>query len=435
MSRNRFAVPAVLVMVLGLALLAAGTASGSKDSVTATSKVTGSISIIAKWTAAEQKAFEAVLAPFKKANPGLKIKYTGVGDNITQVLSTAVTGGRPPDIGQVPQPGLMKQFAARGALKPITFAKAAISKNFQPVWTQLGSVNGKLYGLYFKGANKSTIWYNVKSFKDAGVTPPTTWPQLLTAAKTLRSAGTPAYSIGGADGWTLTDLFENIYLRTAGPAKYDQLTEHKIKWTDPSVKTALKTMADIVGDTGNIAGGADGALQTDFNTSVSNVFSESPKAAMVLEGDFVPGVVAGKNPLKPLTGYNQFAFPSIAGSKPAVMGGGDVLIAFKDNPGVRALIMYLTTPQAAEIWAKLGGYSSPNKFVKASAYPDPISRQTATALAKASVFRFDMSDLAPSEFGGGGGTEWKLLQDFLKNPKDVDGIASKLEAAAAKAYG
>ena len=49
----------------------------------------------------------------------------------------------------------------------------------------------------------------------------------------------PAYSIGGSDGWTLTDLFENIYLRTFGPAKYDQLTAHTIKWTDPSVITAL----------------------------------------------------------------------------------------------------------------------------------------------------------------------------------------------------
>jgi alpha-glucoside transport system substrate-binding protein len=434
MSRNRIAVLAMLVMALGLALTAAGTAVGSSDSATATSGVSGSVSIIAKWTAAEQKSFEAVLAPFKKANPGLTVKYTGVGDNITQVLSTAVAGGRPPDIGQVPQPGLMKQFAQRGALKPITFAQGAIKKNFNPVWSQLGTVNGKLYGLFFKGANKSTVWYNVKSFNDAGVKPSSTWPQFLTAAKTLRAAGTPAYSIGGADGWTLTDLFENIYLRTAGGAKYDQLTDHKIKWTDPSVKTALARMADVLGDSANIAGGTDGALQTDFPTSVSNVFSEAPKAAQVLEGDFVPGVVAGKHPLKPVTGYNQFAFPSIGGSKPAVMGGGDVLIAFKDTPAVRALIMYLTTPQAAEIWAKRGGYSSPNKFVKPSAYPDAISRQTATALAKATVFRFDMSDLAPSEFGGGGGTQWKLLQDFLKTPKDVDGIASKLEAAAAKAY-
>ena len=42
--------------------------------------------------------------------------------------------------------------------------------------------------------------------------------------KTLLASGTPAYSIGGADGWTLTDLFENIYLRTYGPAKYDALS-------------------------------------------------------------------------------------------------------------------------------------------------------------------------------------------------------------------
>ena len=40
------------------------------------------------------------------------------------------------------------------------------------------------------------------------------------------------YSIGAADGWTLTDLFENIYLRTAGAEKYDQLTKHEILWTD-----------------------------------------------------------------------------------------------------------------------------------------------------------------------------------------------------------
>jgi hypothetical protein len=30
---------------------------------------------------------------------------------------------------------------------------------------------------------------------------------------------------------------------------------------------------------------------------------------------------------------------------------------------------------------------------------------------------------------------FSLLQDFLRNPDDVDGIATKLEAAAAKAYG
>ena len=234
----------------------------------------------------------AVLAPFKKANPGVKIKYQGAGDNVPQIVSTAVQGGNPPDIATLPQPGLMKQFAKSGDLKPITFARGVIAANYQPVWIALGSVNKKLYGLYFKGGNKSTVWYNVKSFKAAGVKAPATWPQFVAAAKTLKSSGTPAYSIGGADGWTLTDLFENIYLRTAGPVKYDLLTAHKIPWTDPSVKTALERWRTIFSDTSNLAGGTSGALQTEFPTSVSNVFATSPKAAMVIEGDFVPGVVA-----------------------------------------------------------------------------------------------------------------------------------------------
>src|ERR671936_1108129 len=95
---------------------------------------------------------------------------------------------------------------------------------------------------------------------------------------------------------------------------------------------------------------------------------------------------------------------------------------FKDSPAARALIKYLAGPEAGTIWAKRGGFSSPNKNVPASAYPDAITRTTAGALAKASTFRFDMSDLAPSQFGGT--DEFADLQAFLKNPKNVNGTAA-----------
>jgi alpha-glucoside transport system substrate-binding protein len=107
----------------------------------------------------------------------------------------------------------------------------------------------------------------------------------------------------------------------------------------------------------------------------------------------------------------------------------------KDTPAGRALITYLATPQAATIWAKRGGFSSPNKNVPASAYTNVLNRKTALALANATTFRFDMSDLQPAAFGATAGQgEWKLFQDFVSNPKDVNGIAAKLESAAAKAY-
>jgi len=362
------------------------------------------------------------------------VSYDSAGDALPTVLSTAVEGGNPPDVAVVAQPGLIQGYVERGVLQPIDFAQETIAENFGESVIEVGTFDEQLYALLFKAANKSTVWYNVSAFEDAGVEPADNWDDFLANAETVKASGLPAYSIGGAEGWTLTDLFENIYLRTAGGDMYDQLSRHEIPWTDQSVKDALTEMAKVVGDTDNIVGGTQGALQSDFPTSVSNVFAEEPKAAMVIEGDFVPGVV--ESPLEAETGYNVFAFPSVNDSPPSVVGGGDLAIMFNDTPAAQAFIEYLATPEAAEIWAGRGGFSSANQNVDSGVYPDPITETTASAIAEAEEFRFDLSDLQPSEFGSTEGQGmWKLFQDFVANPDDVDGIAQKLEAAAAAAYG
>jgi alpha-glucoside transport system substrate-binding protein len=428
----RYRLSALALAAIGAALVAAFTVGGAGAGHQA---VSGKVSMIGVWTATEQKSFQAVIAAFNKKFPGVSVSYTSAGNDTPTVLKTRLAGGKPPDIAEVAQPSLVREFAKGGKLKPITFAQGAIRANYGPNGVALGSVNGKLYGLFFKASNKSAgVWYNVKAFKNAGVKPPKTWPQLLSAAKTIRGSGLPAYAIGGSEGWTLTDLFENIYLRTAGPAKYDQLTDHKIKWTDPSVKKALGYMAQILGDTSNIPGGASGALQTGFPQSVDEVLSKSPKAAMVIEGDFVPGVATTKG-LKPFVDYNMTPFPSINGSPPVAVTSGDTVIMFKDSPAARAFITYLASPEASTIWAKRGGFTSPNLKVPLSAYSDALTRASAKGLQTAKASRFDLSDLEPAAFGATTGQgEWKILQDFLKNPKNISGTASALESAAAKAF-
>ena len=213
------------------------------------------------------------------------------------------------------------------------------TKNYPADFIKLGTINGKLYSFVFKGANKSTVWYNVDAFKNAGVNPPANWGDFLNDAKTLKASGVPAYSIGGGDGWTLTDLFENIYLRQAGADKYDQLVDARDQVDRPVGQGhAARRWRRCSSDKSNIAGGTSGALETDFPTSVSNVFTTSPKAAQVIEGDFVPGVVASKTKLKPKTGYDVYPFPAIGSSADAVVGGGDSIAMFKDTPagaGVR----------------------------------------------------------------------------------------------------
>jgi ABC-type glycerol-3-phosphate transport system substrate-binding protein len=419
-----------VVVVLIAALVAASYGGAAKKAPASHAKVSGTVTMLAVWTGAEGDSFKAVLNGFNKKYPGVTVKYKSATDPAS-ALSTAIQGGNPPNLAALPNPGLMKQYAGRGDVKPITFAKGTISKNFSSDWVKFGTVNGKLYGVFFKGANKSTVWYNVHAFKNAGVKPPTSWSALITAGKTIRASGTPAYSIGAADGWTLTDLFENLYIRNAGPAKYDQLTDHKIPWTDASVKSTLKLMAQVLSDKSNVAGNP---LQTDFPTSVTNVFQPSkPKAAMVFEGDFVPSAAAGQTKAKPKKDYNVFAFPGVNGKGgDYVVGGGDVVCLFKDTPAARALITYLATPGAAEIWVKRGSFSSPNKNVNAGLYPDDITRTTASALAKASTFRFDMSDLAPTEFGSR--DEFADLQTFARNPKNINGVAATLEKHAKAGY-
>jgi alpha-glucoside transport system substrate-binding protein len=425
---------AIAALVGALALAAGLGMSRANASSQKAGAVSGKISIVGVWTGAEQKAFQAVLKGFTKKYPGVKVSYKSTGDNTPTVLSTAVAGGNPPDLASVSQPGLVKDFQKKGALKSLDFAKGVLARNYPASIVNIGKINGHVYGLLIKGANKSTVWYNVAAFKSAGVKAPKTWADFTKAISVLKASGQVPLSIGGADGWTLTDLFENIYLRQAGPAKYNSLSTHKIKWTDPSVVKALKTMGSIL-QSGNMTGGTSGALQTDFPTSVSNVFTTSPKAAMVIEGDFVPGVVAGTNKLKPGSGYNVFPFPTIGNTKGYVEGGGDELMMFKDTPATRALVSYLATGAAQSIWAKRGGYTAPAKTVPASAYPDAITRATATAVGKAKAFVFDLSDLQPASFGATVGQgEFKIFQDFLKNPSNASGISKTLESAAAKAY-
>jgi hypothetical protein len=213
---------------------------------------------------------------------------------------------------------------------------------------------------------------------------------------------------------------------------YNKLSAHKIKWTDPSVIKALTTMQALF-QSGMMAGGTSGALQTSFPDSVNNVFQNPPKAAMVIEGDFVPGVATVK--AKAGTDYDEFPFPSIGGSAPSVEIGGDTAVTFNDTPAIEAFVKFLTTSDAAAAWAKFGGFATGNKNMASSVYPDAITRKTASAIAQAQNVVFDMSDQQPASFGATQGQgEWGIFQKFLQNPSDVNGIAQQLESAAAAAY-
>jgi alpha-glucoside transport system substrate-binding protein len=295
-------------------------------------------------------------------------------------------------------------------------------------------VDGKLYGIVVKANSKSTIWYKPASFKALGVEVPKTWQELIAVSDKYVKAGKKPWAVGGADSWTLTDWFENIYVRQAGPEKYSQLFEGKLPFTDPSVSTALKAMTSIVANEKYVVGGRQGVLGTKFVDGIGRVFGKSPAAEMYFEGGFVGSIALTQvNPeLKAGQDIAFFPFPTIdAQFGSPLIGGGDVLTALVDSPEVRQFVKFMASKEAAETWAKTGAIVSPSKLVDRSLYTSELAREEAVQVAGAEVFRFDGSDLLPGALGEEWGT---ALQGMVEKPANVDKILKEVEARAAQEF-
>jgi alpha-glucoside transport system substrate-binding protein len=151
------------------------------------------------------------------------------------------------------------------------------------------------------------------------------------------------------------------------------------------------------------------------------------------QGSFITDFFVKANPsLKPVEDFNFFPFPDIAPANAgAVEVAGDLFGMFKDTPQSRALLKYLTTPEAQEIWVKRGGSISPNKRVPLDAYPDQIARQQAQTLTAAATVRFDASDLMPEAMNS---AFLKGILDFVQNPGSLDSVLSNLDRTRQESY-
>ena len=424
-QRRRFITLAVALAVLGAALTAGAV------SAKPTKRNAGSIEVLSLWGGSEKDAFLKVTAAFT-AKTGIKVEYTSARDFIPEVR-TRLAAGNPPDIGILPRPGYIGTLAKQGALKPLSslgLSNAYMKGNYAAGWLKLGSSGGKLYGVPAKANSKSVIWYKPDSFKKYKFKIPTTWAQLLAITKAYKAKGLVPWSVGAGPSqsqWTLTDWFENIYARTAGPAKYQALFTGKLKFTDPSVANAAKIMTQIINNK-YVLNGVQGVLGQSFVGGITDVFGTNSKAQLYFEGGFVGGIAtsADVNPkLKAGKTIGDFPWPTIKASLDhPVVGAADFAGAFKDTPEVRQFLKYISTGAAGKIWVSTGAVTSPNKKVPAGSYPSPLVKAEVKQLATAKTFLFDGSDLLPGAFGDTWGF---ALQDVIQKPGNIKSILSTFQ--------
>ena len=399
----------------------------------------GTVSVFGPWLGPDQENVEAVLDGFAKAT-GHDYSYVG-SDSFEQQVRIDAAAGSAANVSVFPQPGLAADLASAGQLTPLASGTADwVRENYAAgqSWVDLGTFSGPsgaddLYGFFYKVDLKSLVWYNPENFDDAGYEVPNSMEELKALSdQIVADGGTPwciGLGSGGATGWPATDWVEDLMLRTQSPAVYDQWVSNDIKFNDPRVVAAIEEFGAFARNDDYVAGGANAVATTDFRDSPKGMFSSPAQCYMHRQASFIPaffpeGTVIGED-------ADFFYFPSYESKNLGnpVLGAGTVWGITNDSPEAHALMTYLQSTEANEIWMARKGFLTPHKGVDTSKFSDPTLRKMNAILLNATTFRFDASDLMPG--GVGAGSFWTGMVDYSggKPAKDVaDGIQASWDS-------
>jgi alpha-glucoside transport system substrate-binding protein len=411
--------------------------NAAEQATTAGGKIGGAVTVLGLWGGQELETFNKLVKPFQEKT-GITVEYEGTRD-LDAVLTTRVAAGNPPDLAVLPNPGKMAEFAKQQKLVDLTgvLDMADMKQAYAQSWIDLGSVDGKLVGIFTKVAVKGLVWYNTKAFKEAKLEIPDSFEKLMATSQALAQKGINPWAIGvesgAASGWVGTDWLENIFLKTYGPEKYADWYQGKLSWTAPEMKGVWETWGKIVADKKMIYGGVPYVLSTNFGQAFAPLFQTPPKAYFHFQAAFIVGFIQKQFPnLKAVEDFDFFALPPVnAQYAKSLEIAGDLFGMFKKTPQSVELIKYMASPEAQAEWAKAGVGISPNRRVQLSDYSEPLMRNAAQLLTSAESAVFDASDMMPGPMNQ---AFWSGILKYISTPGRLRAVLDDLEKVRTTAY-
>jgi alpha-glucoside transport system substrate-binding protein len=375
------------------------------------------VRIAVAWSGLELTAFRSVLDAAALPAP---VEVVPLGDEIGTALTAR--GRSAPDIVMLPQAGQLRDLVTAGRLReaPAELWPGPDGPRYAEQWRQLCHHEDRLYGVPFKASDKSLIWYDRDAFAASGLGDPAGWTVDDWLAGVRETAGMPRrlLALGAADGWVLTDLFENLLLAES-PAVYRELGTGVRTWDTAAVHQTFIRLGGLWGIRDGLPGGVGTALTEQFADAVRDVF-EHRRALAVAAPDFAEPVVrdALRRSGRTLEAATVVPFPSVRPGEenPRIVGGDVMVLTRSADPRADAVVAALAAAQAPVPWIEqVGGFLGPNLHTRArySRWSAPI------AAALADWPDFDLSD----RIGVVGGRDglWRVLTEFLITVGDTGG--------------
>ena len=231
---------------IGRRMLAATLAAGAMLGVAASRAQAGDVTFWT-WRQEDRAAYTELFADFMKANPGITVKFESFAvEQYATVLSTALAAGKGGDVIHTRAYGGLEQFAKAGYLLPLDPAAVPELANLPEdakASLTLRS-DGRVYSYAFASQTLG-LYVNNEVFKRAGVTPPTTWAELITVSKALKDKGIVPLANGTATAWmceVFTSVFTNPLL---GPGFAAEILSGRATFEDPRYVAALAKLLEL----------------------------------------------------------------------------------------------------------------------------------------------------------------------------------------------
>ncbi|MDT0309033.1 extracellular solute-binding protein [Streptomyces sp. DSM 44917] len=351
------------------------------------------VTVLASWTGDDAAAFAELTDAFT-AETGIAVNYQGT-TALREVLLSQVQSGSPPDIAILPSLGQLAEYVERGLAFPLDGAfdergEAELRAAYGAPWLSPEGLGepGSIYWFPVKADLKSLVWYD-RSRPSADPADGESW---------CLGMGSDATS-----GWPGTDWIEDLLLQAPGGLDVYEAwaTGDHARWTSPEMRAAWRAFGELV--TGNGSGRAVESLTTDYFVASAGLAPDAGPGAQSCALDHRESNARSAYGAADIA-YSPSAevFPGTAGAPNAWEVGGDFAALFRQDPDAEALMAFLASEEAQEIWVReaSGDASTPlSAHAGAEAFTgdtDPLTAALTGHLRGAETPRcLDASDTMP----------------------------------------
>jgi multiple sugar transport system substrate-binding protein len=302
--------------------------------------------LVPSYSDGTQALWEDVIAGFEKEYPDISVNLEVQSwDNLNDVVTTKVQGGKAPDIMNG---GPFAGFAADDLLYPVEEVTSDDTRaDFQESFVESASVGDTQYGLPLIASSR-TLFVNNDLLEQAGVEAPTTWDELLAAGKAINALGLPStYGYGMPLGSEEAQAESAIWFMGGGGTFGDA---EKIMIDTPENLEAATFMQRMV---------EENATQPDAGAT-----DRTPLIDVFIQGNI--GMIEGLPPTvgqieekNPELDYSMVPIPTKDGDA-FTLGVADHLMAFKNDgdkqDSITKFFDYFYTPDVYVNWVTTEGF-------------------------------------------------------------------------------